>query len=62
MDKAQIKHILLEYYQGVGKTIFLMSRSRTLFKMKSAYGDSWDEKLAEEAYDELKKEIEEGRL
>jgi hypothetical protein len=61
-DRAVIKNILVEYYMGVGRTLFIKSKSRNLFKMKSAYGDSWDEKLAEEVYAEIEKEIEEGKL
>jgi len=61
-NRAVIKNILVEYYMGVGKTIFIKSKSRNLFKMKSAYGDTWDEKIAEEVYKEIEKEIEEGKL
>ena len=62
MDEAKIKHILLEYYLGVGKTIFLHSKSRTLFKMRSAYGKAWNDEIAEKVYEELAKDIKEGKL
>ena len=61
-DKAKIKHILIEYYMGVGKTIFLSTRGRTLFKMESAYGSAWDKDIADEVYDEIVSMIQKGEI
>jgi hypothetical protein len=62
MSDYDYEKILMDYYNGVGKTIFLNSKGRLLFKMKSAYGTTWDETKAEKAFLKLKKKIEEGQI
>ncbi len=52
MDKATIKHILVEYQFDIPRYAW-KEKEKVIFRLKSKYGDSFDVKMAGEVYDEI---------